>query len=184
METGPLASVLVNYAQGNPDFKPVVDTVLKTLSVGPEALFSTLGRTAARGIQTVAVAKHVGDLLNQFKDSIKTDQQIVEDPEIPQESQGVGFVEAPRGGLSHWIRIEKGRVGNFQLVVPTTWNLGPRDAKHVLGPCEEALIGTPIADPKRPVEILRTVHSFDPCIACAVHVIDGETNEVHKFKVL
>ena len=184
VETGPLASVLVNYAQGNPDFKPVVDTVLKTLSVGPEALFSTLGRTAARGIQTVAVAKHVGDLLNQFKDSIKTDQQIVEDPEIPQESQGVGFVEAPRGGLSHWIRIEKGRVGNFQLVVPTTWNLGPRDAKHVLGPCEEALIGTPIADPKRPVEILRTVHSFDPCIACAVHVIDGETNEVHKFKVL
>ncbi len=184
METGPLAAVLVNYALGNPDFKPLVDTVLKKLSVGPEALFSTLGRTAARGIQAVAISKHLESMLQDFKEAAKKDPQIVEDPKIPQESQGVGFVDAPRGGLSHWIRIEMGRVGNFQLVVPTTWNLGPRDLNDVIGPCEEALIGTPIADPKRPVEILRTVHSFDPCIACAVHVIDGETNEVHKFKVL
>ena len=126
----------------------------------------------------------MASMLEEFKDNIRSDKQIVEDLEVPQESRGVGFVEAPRGGLSHWIRIEKGRVGNFQLVVPTTWNLGPRDANNVLGPCEEALMGTPIADPKRPVEILRTVHAFDPCIACAVHVIDGETNEVRKFKVL
>lgn len=183
-ETGPLACVLVNYAKGNPDIKPLVDMVLQKLSVGPEALFSTLGRTAARGIETLAIANKMASMLEEFKDNIRSDKQIVEDLEVPQESRGVGFVEAPRGGLSHWIRIEKGRVGNFQLVVPTTWNLGPRDANNVLGPCEEALMGTPIADPKRPVEILRTVHAFDPCIACAVHVIDGETNEVRKFKVL
>lgn len=183
-ETGPLACVLVNYAKGNPDIKPLVDMVLQRLSVGPEALFSTLGRTAARGIETLAIANKMASMLEEFKDNIRSDKQIVEDLEVPQESRGVGFVEAPRGGLSHWIRIEKGRVGNFQLVVPTTWNLGPRDANNVLGPCEEALMGTPIADPKRPVEILRTVHAFDPCIACAVHVIDGETNEVRKFKVL
>ncbi len=183
-ETGPLASVLVNYVAGNKDIKPLVDLVLEKLSVGPEALFSTLGRTAARGIQCAATAGYTARLLEEYKANIGKDQQICVDPEIPQESQGVGFVEAPRGGLSHWIRIEKGRVGNFQLVVPTTWNCGPRDAQGVPGPCEEALIGTPIADPKRPVEILRTVHSFDPCIACAVHVIDGQTNEVHKFKVL
>ena len=183
-ETGPLACVLVNYAKGNPDIKPLVDMVLQKLSVGPEALFSTLGRTAARGIETLAIANKMASMLEDFKDNIRSDKQIVEDLEVPQESRGVGFVEAPRGGLSHWIRIEKGRVGNFQLVVPTTWNLGPRDANNVLGPCEEALMGTPIADPKRPVEILRTVHAFDPCIACAVHVIDGETNEVRKFKVL
>lgn len=183
-ETGPLACVLVNYAKGNPDIKPLVDMVLQKLSVGPEALFSTLGRTAARGIETLAIANKMAFMLEEFKDNIRSDKQIVEDLEVPQESRGVGFVEAPRGGLSHWIRIEKGRVGNFQLVVPTTWNLGPRDANNVLGPCEEALMGTPIADPKRPVEILRTVHAFDPCIACAVHVIDGETNEVRKFKVL
>lgn len=183
-ETGPLACVLVNYAKGNPDIKPLVDMVLQKLSVGPEALFSTLGRTAARGIETLAIANKMASMIEEFKDNIRSDKQIVEDLEVPQESKGVGFVEAPRGGLSHWIRIEKGRVGNFQLVVPTTWNLGPRDANNVLGPCEEALMGTPIADPKRPVEILRTVHAFDPCIACAVHVIDGETNEVRKFKVL
>jgi len=183
-ETGPLACVLVNYAKGNPDIKPLVDMVLQKLSVGPEALFSTLGRTAARGIETLAIANKMASMLEEFKDNIRSDKQIVEDLEVPQESKGVGFVEAPRGGLSHWIRIEKGRVGNFQLVVPTTWNLGPRDANNVLGPCEEALMGTPIADPKRPVEILRTVHAFDPCIACAVHVIDGDTNEVRKFKVL
>ena len=183
-ETGPLACVLVNYAKGNPDIKPLVDMVLQKLSVGPEALFSTLGRTAARGIETLAIANKMASMLEEFKDNIRSDKQIVEDLEVPQESRGVGFVEAPRGGLSHGSRIEKGRVGNFQLVVPTPWNLGPRDANNVLGPCEEALMGTPIADPKRPVEILRTVHAFDPCIACAVHVIDGETNEVRKFKVL
>lgn len=184
VETGPLAQMLVAYAQNHKTIKPVVDMVLQKLGVGPEALFSTLGRTAARGIQTLAIAQQTEKWLEAFEDNIKKDQQIVEDYAVPEEARGVGFLDAPRGGLSHWLRIEQGKIGNFQLVVPTTWNLGPRDAKGILGPAEEALIGTPVADPKRPVEILRTIHSFDPCIACAVHVIDGETNEVHKFKVL
>ena len=103
---------------------------------------------------------------------------------MPADGQGAGFVSAPRGGLSHWLRIEDGKIGNFQLVVPSTWNLGPRCANNKRSAVEEALVGTPIADPKRPVEILRTVHSFDPCIACGVHVIDGRTNEAYDFRVL
>ena len=184
VETGPLAQVLVSYAQGHEAIKPLVDHVLKALNVKPDALFSTLGRTAARGIETLAIAKQIDAWLKVYQENIVRDQQIVEDLEIPKEARGVGFVNAPRGGLSHWLRIENGKIGNFQLVVPTTWNLGPRDADNVMGAAEHALIGTPVADPKRPVEILRTIHSFDPCIACAVHVIDGESNEVHKFKVL
>lgn len=184
VETGPLAQVLVSYAQGHEAIKPLVDHVLKALNVKPDALYSTLGRTAARGIETLAIAKQIDVWLKSYQDNIVKDQQIVEDCEIPKEARGVGFVNAPRGGLSHWLRIENGKIGNFQLVVPTTWNLGPRDGNDVMGAAEHALIGTPVADPKRPVEILRTIHSFDPCIACAVHVIDGEINEVHKFKVL
>ncbi|WP_297215559.1 nickel-dependent hydrogenase large subunit [uncultured Desulfovibrio sp.] len=184
VETGPLAQVLVAYGQGHKTVKPLVDHVLSALNVGPDALFSTLGRTAARGIETLAIAQQMDQWLKAYQDNITKDQQIVEDCEIPKEARGAGFVNAPRGGLSHWLRIEDGKIGNFQLVVPTTWNLGPRDGKDVMGAAEHALIGTPVADPKRPVEILRTIHSFDPCIACAVHVIDGQSNEVHTFKVL
>ena len=185
METGPLAQVLVAYTQNHKTVKPLVDHVLKTLNVGPEALFSTLGRTAARGIETLAIAQQIETWLNEYEDNITKDKQIVENYDAPKDAKGVGFVNAPRGGLSHWLRTDAdAKIANFQLVVPTTWNLGPRDAKNVPGAAEEALAGTPVADPKRPVEILRVIHSFDPCIACAVHVIDGESNEVHKFKVL
>ena len=185
VETGPLAQVLVSYAQEHRTIKPMVDKVLGVLQVGPEALFSTLGRTAARGIEALAVGQQVETWIKQYQHNITKDQQIVENYEPPRSARGVGFVNAPRGGLSHWIVTDDdARIANFQLVVPTTWNLSPRDAKNVPSACEEALVGTPVADPARPVEILRVVHSFDPCIACAVHVIDGETNQVHKFKVL
>lgn len=185
METGPLAQMLVAYSQGHPKVKPLVDTVLKTLGVGPEALFSTLGRTAARGIETAVIADQIGVWLEEFQENVaKGDTKIVENVATPANAEGAGFVNAPRGGLSHWLRIENGKIGNFQLVVPTTWNLGPRCGNNIMSAAESALIGTPIADPKRPVELLRTIHSFDPCIACAVHVIDGQSNQVHKFKVL
>ncbi|MDR3358410.1 MAG: nickel-dependent hydrogenase large subunit [Desulfovibrio sp.] len=186
VETGPLAQMLVDYSRNHKTVKPLVDFVLKKLGVGPEALFSTLGRTAARGIQTLAVARQLEQWLDEYEAGIgRGDKKIVEDYEAPKNAKGVGFVNAPRGGLSHWLRTdERGKIANFQLVVPTTWNLGPRDSQSVPGAAEEALVGTPVADPRRPVEILRTIHSFDPCIACAVHVIDGQTNEVHKFKVL
>jgi [NiFe] hydrogenase large subunit len=183
-EVGPLAACLVAYGKGNPAVKGLVDYVLTYLGVGPEALFSTLGRTAARGIECKTVADKGLEWLDQLTENVKSGKkQIYQEWEMPKSAQGVGFVNAPRGGLSHWINIENGKIENFQLVVPSTWNLGPRCAAGKLGPVEEALVGTPIADPKRPVEILRTVHSYDPCIACGVHVIDSETNEVHEFKV-
>ena len=185
VETGPLAQVLVAYLTGNEEVKPVVDTVLQTLSLTPADLFSTLGRTAARGIETAVIAKKTGELLEAYKANVASgDKKIVENCEVPDKGEGVGFVNAPRGGLSHWLVIENKKVANFQLVVPSTWNLGPRCANGIPSAVEEALMDTPIADPKRPVEILRTVHSFDPCIACAVHVIDGRTNEVSKFTIL
>lgn len=185
-ETGPLANILTAYALGNKAVVPVVDTVLKTLGVGPEALFSTLGRTAARGIETAVIAGQLEGWVNALQEQIGKEKtpKLVEAWEMPDEAQGAGFVNAPRGGLSHWINIKGGKIENFQLVVPTTWNMSPRDANGAAGPFEEALTGIPIADPKRPVEILRTIHSFDPCIACAVHVIDPESNEERVFKVL
>ena len=185
VETGPLAQVLVAYLTGNSDVKGLVDTVLKTLSLTPADLFSTLGRTAARGIETVAIAKKTGEMLEAYKENIASgDKKIVENCEVPEKGEGVGFVNAPRGGLSHWLVIEKKKVANFQLVVPSTWNLGPRCGKNIPSAVEESLVGTPIADPKRPVEILRTVHSFDPCIACAVHVIDGRAGDCGTYTIL
>lgn len=185
VETGPLAQVLVAYGQNHSAIKPLVNNVLKALQLGPEALFSTLGRTAARGIEAYAIGKQVETWLNQFEKNIETDKQIVENYDAPKDARGVGFLNAPRGGLSHWlVTDDKARIKNFQLVVPTTWNLSPRDDKNIPSAAESALVGTPVADPARPVEILRVIHSFDPCIACAVHVIDGQTNKVHKFKVL
>jgi [NiFe] hydrogenase large subunit len=186
MEVGPLAHCLVAYAKGHKPTVDLVNTVLKTLSVGPEALFSTLGRTAARGIETVVAGQHLGTMLAELETGVKGgDTNLYTEWTMPKDPvQGVGFVNAPRGGLSHWINIKDGKIENFQLVVPSTWNLGPRCGNDKASPVEEALEGTPIADPKRPVEILRTVHSYDPCIACGVHVIDPESNEVHRFKIL
>ena len=185
VETGPLAHMLVAYLSGQKEVVPLVDYVLKTLGVGPEALFSTLGRTGARGVEALMAANQVGVWLEELKDNLASgDTKIVEDCEVPDHGEGVGFVSAPRGGLSHWIVIENKKIANFQLVVPSTWNLGPRCAKGIPSAVEEALIGSPVADPKRPVEILRTVHSYDPCIACGVHVIDSRTNEVYKFRAL
>lgn len=185
VETGPLAQMLVSYNQPNSPVKPLVDGVLQALKLGPDALFSTLGRTAARGIEALTIGLNVKNWLTQYTNNIENDKTIIEDYEPPKSARGVGFLNAPRGALSHWmVTDENARIANFQLVVPTTWNLSPRDEKDVPSACEEALVGTPVADPARPVEILRTVHSFDPCIACAVHVIDGQTNQVHKFKAI
>ncbi|ORJ62187.1 nickel-dependent hydrogenase large subunit [Geothermobacter hydrogeniphilus] len=190
MEVGPLARVLVAYASGNQDAKTIVNYVLGQLGVGPEALFSTLGRTAARGVDCLMMArmneKWVADLVNNMGRGIyETHNAEKWDPSTwPKEAQGFGYHEAPRGALGHWIRIENGQIANFQAVVPSTWNAGPRDAAGQMGPYESALVGTPIADENKPLEILRTIHSFDPCLACAVHVMDGKGNELIKVKAL
>jgi [NiFe] hydrogenase large subunit len=149
------------------------------------ALFSTLGRTAARGLETIAVGARIESWVNQLVENLKNGDDSTYTPwEMPDSGEGFGLNDVPRGSLGHWVKIEGGVIGNYQYVVPSTWNLGPRDGKGTAGPVEEALIGTPVADPKKPLEVLRTVHSFDPCIACAVHVIDPHTNEVYKIKAL
>jgi [NiFe] hydrogenase large subunit len=186
MEVGPLAQCLVSYVGGNKDIKGTTDMVLKKLQAKPDALFSTLGRIGARGIKCLVNAKiaekWVMDLVaNIKKGDTKTFTSYKLDESV--NGQGMGLNDVARGSLGHWVNIEKGKIKNYQQVVPSTWNLGPRDSSGKKGPVENALIGTPVADPKKPLEVLRTVHSFDPCIACAVHVIDPHTNEVYKFRV-
>jgi [NiFe] hydrogenase large subunit len=185
MEVGPLARVLIAYGKGQPQVKQMVDAVLKKLAIPPEALFSTLGRVAARAIETVIIGDAMEGWMNQLVENIKKgDTNVCTDPTMPAEGMGAGLNDVPRGALGHWISIKDQKIANYQMVVPSTWNIGPRDANDKMGPLEEALVGTPVVDPKRPLEILRTIHSYDPCIACGVHVIDPQTNEVYKFKVV
>ena len=189
MEVGPLAKMLVAYASGHAPTRGAVDMVLKQLGVGPEALFSTLGRTAARGIETLLVAQELPTWLGKLTANIGSGDLTVHNNEKwdpadwPHEAAGYGFHDAPRGALGHWIRIKDRKILNYQAVVPSTWNASPRDARGQMGAYESSLIGTPIADPNKPLEILRTIHSFDPCLACAVHVVDPEGNDLVSVKV-
>ena len=190
MEVGPLARMLVAYASGHKRVKDVVDSVLKKLGVGADVLFSTLGRVAARGIETLVTAEMLSVWIDELaKNMQKGDYRIHnsakwEPSSWPKEAKGYGLYEAPRGALGHWVLIKNGKIANYQCVVPSTWNGSPRDAKGQRGPYEESLIGTPVADPNKPVEILRTVHSFDPCMACAVHVVDASSREITRIKVV
>jgi len=184
-EVGPLARVLVAYGKGKKEIKDLVDDTLKKLGIPVQALFSTLGRTAARGLETVAIGNAMPGWVMELVENLKSgDTKTYEPWEMPNSAMGVGLNDVARGSLGHWINIENKVIKNYQYVVPSTWNLGPRCEKGKLGPVEEALIGTPVADPKKPLEILRTIHSFDPCIACGVHVIDPESNQVYDIKVL
>ena len=189
VEVGPLARMLVAYVSGHERVVAVVNSVLETLGVGPEVLFSTLGRTAARAVETLVLAEHSLTVLDQLEANIGSGDWAVHegskwDPDTwPDTARGFGMHEAPRGGLSHWITIKGGKTDHYQIVVPSTWNGGPRDANGAGGAYEAALVGTPIADPERPLEILRTVHSFDPCMACAAHVIDKDGNPVVEVTV-
>jgi Ni,Fe-hydrogenase I large subunit len=190
MEVGPLARMLVAYASGHAEVRKMVDSVLAKLGVGPEALFSTLGRTAARGIETQIVAGQLPVWLDQLTANIAGGDLMVHNNERwdpgnwPAEAKGYGWHEAPRGSLGHWIRIKDQKILNYQAVVPSTWNASPRDAKGARGPYEAALVGTPLAQPDKPLEILRTVHSFDPCLACAVHLLDAGGEETQQVRVL
>jgi len=189
MEVGPLARVLMLYASGHEPTQELVNYTLQTLNVPVEALFSTLGRTAARTLET----KIIGDNMQTWYDNLvgniksgdtRTFNEVLWEPSSwPKKAQGVGFMEAPRGGLGHWIVIEDEKIANYQAVVPSTWNAGPRDAEGQPGPYEAALAGHYMHDPKQPLEILRTIHSFDPCIACAVHVTDPDGEEIVNIKI-
>lgn len=188
MEVGPLARMLVGYASGKPEFKEVVDSALKALDVPVTALFSTLGRTAARGLETKLTCDWALEFYQQLLANIKNGDSRTQnndkwEPDSwPKEAKGIGMVEAPRGALSHFIVIKDKKIENYQLVVPTTWNASPRDLNGKRSAYEESLIGTPVADPKVPLEVLRTIHSFDPCLACAVHVYDENGTSIHDVK--
>jgi len=166
-----------------------VTTVLDKLGVGADALFSTLGRVAARGIETVVLAQKVPDWIAELEANMNSGDLAIHngskwDPSTwPTEAMGWGATEAPRGALGHWVHIKNGKIENYQAVVATAWNGSPRDGKGQRGVWEQALIGTPVADPEKPVEVLRTIHSFDPCMACAVHIVDGRGREVTRVRV-
>jgi Ni,Fe-hydrogenase I large subunit len=169
--------------------KPLVDGVLAKLGVGPEVLFSTLGRIAARGIETKLIADKMGDWIDELAANMGRGELRIHDNDKwdpsswPDYCTGAGFHEAPRGALGHWVQITHGKIAQYQCIVPSTWNAGPRDAHGNPGPYEAAIVGTPIVDPEQPLEILRTVHSFDPCMACGVHVVDPAGRELARVKV-
>jgi len=188
MEVGPLARMLVGYASGKPEFQEVVNAALSQLDVPVTALFSTLGRTAARGLETQLVAnwsmEFYDQLINNIKngDSRLSTDYMWEPKDWPKDARGVGLTEAPRGALGHWIVINDKKIENYQLVVPSTWNASPRDGKGQMSAYEASLIGTPVSDPEQPLELLRTIHSFDPCLACAVHIYDEKGSYVHQIQ--
>ena len=184
MEVGPLARMLVAYASGHQRVRQLVNGTLSALGLGPAALFSTLGRVAARGIETQVVAERMLAWVDALEANIDQGDLRIHDSSRwepstwPAEAFGYGLHEAPRGALGHWVQIRNGKIANYQCVVPSTWNAGPRDAAGTRGPYEEALLGTPIADSEQPLEILRTIHSFDPCMGCGVHVVDADRREL------
>jgi hydrogenase large subunit len=189
MEVGPLARVLMLYAKGHAPTKELVGMTLQKLDVPVEALYSTLGRTAARTLETKIIADAMQGWFDHLMANIKAGELRTfndakwEPSTWPKQAKGVGYMEAPRGALAHWVVIEDQKIANYQAVVPSTWNAGPRDAQGQDGAYEAALKGLRLYDPKQPIEILRTIHSFDPCIACAVHVTDPDGEELVTIKV-
>jgi Ni,Fe-hydrogenase I large subunit len=182
--------MLVAYASGHEEARAMVGETLGKLEVGAPALFSTLGRTAARGIETVLLARQMPKWYDSLVARIKGgdvrtfDGAHWEPSSWPAEARGYGYLDAPRGALGHWVRIENGRIARYQCVVPSTWNCSPRDAQGQMGPYEASLVDNhPLVRPEQPLEILRTIHSFDPCMACGVHVLDASGSVITEVKV-
>ncbi|OEH92816.1 nickel-dependent hydrogenase large subunit [Bacillus solimangrovi] len=189
METGPLARMMIGYALGREEYVKVIDDTLKKLDVPISALKSALGRTIARGLESLLIVDWMRDDMASLLTNIKNGDQVTFDktkwePESwPKQTKGVGWIEAPRGALGHWIVVEDGKTKNYQAVVPSTWNASPKDSKGKIGAYEASLKGTPIIDPEQPLEILRIIHSFDPCLACAVHLTDLESKDSVQIKI-
>ena len=189
MEVGPLSRYIIGYVQGNPEFKEPTDKLLTDLGLPLQALFSTLGRTAARGLEASWAAHKMRYFFDKMIANIKAGDSSTAnvdkwDPSRwPKEAKGVGFTEAPRGALGHWIKIKDGKIDNYQAVVPTTWNGSPRDGQGQIGAFEASLMNTPVAVADQPLEILRTLHSFDPCLACSTHVMSPDGQEMTTVKV-
>ena len=187
VEVGPLARMVVGYVAGDARIRKYVDNFLKRSGLPIEVLFSTIGRTAARAIETELMADVMMEWVDELAANVAAGDLSTwtefDFDVVAKDTQGVGLAEAPRGALGHWVRIKDGKVTNYQAVVPSTWNAGPRDKDGYMGAYEAALIGTKVADADQPLEIIRTVHSFDPCIACAVHVVDTQGKELASYKI-
>ncbi len=183
MEVGPLARVMVNYGTGHQATVNAVNTLLQKAGLSLADMYSTIGRTAARAIETKVIADALGSWVSQLSPSPQTFDMPFRTTFTMQESgSGAGLNDAPRGALGHWVNFSGGKIDNYQMVVPSTWNFGPRDASGVPGPVEQALVGTPVADQTKPLEVLRVVHSFDPCLACAIHVLDPKQSRGFEVK--
>jgi len=186
MEVGPLSRLIVGYAAGRADVKEIVGSALGKLNVPLDAMFSTLGRIAARALDAELALGYLKEFFGDLMERVKSNDVSTfngenwEPKSWPADCEGVGLVEAPRGALAHYIKIKNGAIDNYQLVVPTTWNGSPRDAKGQRSSFEQALIGNPVANIEEPLEILRTIHSFDPCMACAVHLYDPQGRHLHR----
>jgi len=191
-QVGPLANVLVMAAAGHEPTTRYLDLVVSTASslagsqIPLTALHSTIGRHAARAIRCAVIYESLQNQWNLLMENIGSgDYETFNRPTFPKgEQRGFGFHEAPRGVLSHWVVIQDGKIANYQAVVPSTWNAGPRDEDDELGPYEASLLGNPVADPELPLEVLRTIHSFDPCLACAIHMVDPRKKEIVRVKAL
>ncbi len=187
VEVGPLARMVVGYVKGDKRIKKYVDNFLTRANLPITVLFSTVGRTAARAIETELMS----DVMMEWVDELAANAASgdlstwteFDFDKVSVDTKGMGLAEAPRGSLGHWVKIKNGKVENYQAVVPSTWNAGPRGPNGEVGAYEGAVIGTVVADPEQPLEIIRTVHSFDPCIACAVHVVDTKGKELATYKV-
>ena len=179
-EVGPLARLVATYLTGDPKVKALVDPALAKFKAGPQVLFSVLGRHLARALCCKIIADEMPNWLLQLKPG----EPVYKPYEIPEESMGMGLIEGARGALGHWIEIKNKRIANYQCVVPGTWNMSPRDDKGQPGPLEQALIGTTVKDTENPFEIVRIIRSFDPCIACAVHLITTKGRTLNEFRVV
>ena len=187
MECGPLARVLVSYQKGNRFIKPFVDEFLSECDLELMDLCTTGGRNAARAIESAYIGEYLFKFINTLVENIKyyyTQTWIKYDFEaLPKKAKGRAFFEVPRGVLSHFVNIEDQKIKNYQVIAPTTWNASPKDSKNQRGPYEEALIGIKLEDPSKPLEVLRVLHSFDPCLACAVHIMDVKGNDLGQYKI-
>jgi len=179
-EVGPLARIMTTYVAGDQKVKALIDPALAKFKAGPEVMFSVLGRHLARALG----AKIVADMMPSWLLELKPGEPVYQEYEIPEESTGMGLVEAARGALGHWIEIKDKRIANYQCVVPSTWNMSPRDDKGQPGPLEQALTGTQVRDEENPFEIVRIVRSFDPCLACAIHLITPKGKTLSEFRVV
>jgi hydrogenase large subunit len=179
-ELGPLARMVSNYTQGDETVKKLVDSALGEFNSGVDALYSVLGRHAARALE----AKFVADSMVDWLQQLKPDQPTIVQSQIPDESEGAGLTEAPRGSVGHWISIKDKKIDRYQVITPTAWNASPKDDKDQPGAVEQAITGTKVKDKDNPFELVRIVRSFDPCLACSVHLLDARGNNLRVFRVV